>query len=46
MPSDVADETAAAATVQAAVDTFGRLDAFNNAGIQVPPCALVVDWWT
>jgi NAD(P)-dependent dehydrogenase (short-subunit alcohol dehydrogenase family) len=35
---DVADETSVAATVQAAVDTFGRLDlAFNNAGIQAPP---------
>lgn len=36
---DVTDEDSAAAGVQAAVDTFGRLDmAFNNAGIQVPPC--------
>jgi NAD(P)-dependent dehydrogenase (short-subunit alcohol dehydrogenase family) len=36
---DVADEASVAAAVQAAVDTFGRLDmAFNNAGIQVPPC--------
>ncbi|WP_020578274.1 SDR family NAD(P)-dependent oxidoreductase [Actinopolymorpha alba] len=35
---DVADESSVAATVQATVDTFGRLDmAFNNAGIQVPP---------
>jgi NAD(P)-dependent dehydrogenase (short-subunit alcohol dehydrogenase family) len=36
---DVSDEASVAATVQGAVDTFGRLDmAFNNAGIQVPPC--------
>ena len=36
---DVADETSVAAAVQAGVDAFGRLDhAFNNAGIQVPPC--------
>jgi NAD(P)-dependent dehydrogenase (short-subunit alcohol dehydrogenase family) len=36
---DVTDEASVAAAVQAAVDTFGRLDmAFNNAGIQVPPC--------
>jgi NAD(P)-dependent dehydrogenase (short-subunit alcohol dehydrogenase family) len=36
---DVSDEDSVAAAVQAAVDTFGRLDmAFNNAGIQVPPC--------
>jgi len=35
---DVADEASVAATVQAGVDAFGRLDmAFNNAGIQVPP---------
>ncbi len=35
---DVADESQAAAMVQHAVTTFGRLDmAFNNAGIQVPP---------
>ena len=35
---DVADEASVAATVKAAVDTYGRLDmAFNNAGIQVPP---------
>jgi len=35
---DVADENQAAAMVQHAVTTFGRLDmAFNNAGIQVPP---------
>lgn len=28
-----------AEAVQAAVDTYGRLDmAFNNAGIQIPPC--------
>jgi NAD(P)-dependent dehydrogenase (short-subunit alcohol dehydrogenase family) len=39
VPCDVADEASVAATVQAAVDTFGRLDmAFNNAGIQIPPC--------
>lgn len=36
---DVADEDSVAAAVRAAVDTFDRLDmAFNNAGIQVPPC--------
>lgn len=36
---DVADEASVAAAVRAAVDTYGRLDmAFNNAGIQVPPC--------
>src|SRR3954463_14870663 len=36
---DVTDEHSVAATVQTAVDTYGRLDmAFNNAGIQVPPC--------
>jgi NAD(P)-dependent dehydrogenase (short-subunit alcohol dehydrogenase family) len=36
---DVSDEASVAGAVQAAVDTFGRLDmAFNNAGIQVPPC--------
>jgi NAD(P)-dependent dehydrogenase (short-subunit alcohol dehydrogenase family) len=35
---DVSDEASVAATVQGAVDTFGRLDmAFNNAGIQIPP---------
>jgi len=35
---DVADEDQAAAMVERAVATFGRLDmAFNNAGIQVPP---------
>ncbi|BBY26847.1 glucose 1-dehydrogenase [Mycolicibacterium sediminis] len=34
---DVTDEAAAA--VRSSVDAFGRLDmAFNNAGIQVPPC--------
>ncbi len=38
VPCDVTDEASVAATVRAAVDTFGRLDmAFNNAGIQVPP---------
>jgi len=36
---DVSDEAGVAAAVQAAVETFGRIDmAFNNAGIQVPPC--------
>lgn len=36
---DVTEEDSVAAAVAAAVDTFGRLDmAFNNAGIQVPPC--------
>jgi NAD(P)-dependent dehydrogenase (short-subunit alcohol dehydrogenase family) len=36
---DVSDEHSVAAAVQAAVDTHGRLDmAFNNAGIQIPPC--------
>ncbi|MER6077366.1 glucose 1-dehydrogenase [Streptomyces sp. NPDC001833] len=35
---DVTDEAQAAATVDRAVATYGRLDmAFNNAGIQVPP---------
>lgn len=35
---DVSDEAQAAAMVEKAVETFGRLDmAFNNAGIQVPP---------
>jgi len=35
---DVTDEQQAAAMVERAVATFGRLDmAFNNAGIQVPP---------
>jgi NAD(P)-dependent dehydrogenase (short-subunit alcohol dehydrogenase family) len=35
---DVANEDQAAAMVEHAVATFGRLDmAFNNAGIQVPP---------
>jgi NAD(P)-dependent dehydrogenase (short-subunit alcohol dehydrogenase family) len=35
---DVSDEAQAAAMVEQAVTTFGRLDmAFNNAGIQVPP---------
>lgn len=38
VPCDVTDEANVAATVQAAVAAFGRLDmAFNNAGIQVPP---------
>jgi NAD(P)-dependent dehydrogenase (short-subunit alcohol dehydrogenase family) len=36
---DVSDEAGVAGAVQAAVQTYGRLDmAFNNAGIQVPPC--------
>jgi NAD(P)-dependent dehydrogenase (short-subunit alcohol dehydrogenase family) len=36
---DVSDETSVAAMLKATVDTFGRLDmAFNNAGIQAPPC--------
>jgi NAD(P)-dependent dehydrogenase (short-subunit alcohol dehydrogenase family) len=36
---DVADEDQVASLVERAVATFGRLDmAFNNAGIQVPPC--------
>lgn len=36
---DVSDEHGVAEAVQAAVDTYGRLDmAFNNAGIQIPPC--------
>jgi NAD(P)-dependent dehydrogenase (short-subunit alcohol dehydrogenase family) len=36
---DVSDEASVAGAVQAAVDAFGRLDmAFNNAGIQIPPC--------
>lgn len=36
---DVADEASVAAAVRAGVDAFGRLDhAFNNAGIQAPPC--------
>jgi NAD(P)-dependent dehydrogenase (short-subunit alcohol dehydrogenase family) len=36
---DVSDEAQVAATVDQTVATFGRLDmAFNNAGIQAPPC--------
>jgi len=36
---DVADEAQVAAMVDLAVAEYGRLDmAFNNAGIQVPPC--------
>src|SRR3954454_7074678 len=36
--SDVADEAQAAAMVERAVATFGRLDmAFNNAGVMIPP---------
>ena len=36
---DVSDEDQVAALVERTVDAFGRLDmAFNNAGIQVPPC--------
>ncbi|MEU0842025.1 glucose 1-dehydrogenase [Streptomyces sp. NPDC005962] len=35
---DVTDEEQAAATVERAVATYGRLDmAFNNAGVQAPP---------
>ena len=35
---DVSDEEQAAAAVELAVTTYGRLDlAFNNAGVQVPP---------
>jgi len=36
---DVSDEDAVAAMLARTVSTFGRLDmAFNNAGIQAPPC--------
>lgn len=36
---DVSDEAQVAAMVEQTVSAFGRLDAaFNNAGIQVPPC--------
>ncbi|MEV0089565.1 glucose 1-dehydrogenase [Saccharopolyspora sp. NPDC050642] len=36
---DVTDEEQVAAMVDTTVETFGRLDmAFNNAGIQIPPC--------
>jgi NAD(P)-dependent dehydrogenase (short-subunit alcohol dehydrogenase family) len=36
---DVSDEQAVAALVERTVAAYGRLDmAFNNAGIQVPPC--------
>lgn len=36
---DVSDERSVAEAVRTAVDTYGRLDmAFNNAGIQIPPC--------
>lgn len=36
---DVSDERSVSEAVRVAVDTYGRLDmAFNNAGIQIPPC--------
>src|SRR3954470_20300830 len=36
---DVSDEDQVATLIERTVDAFGRLDmAFNNAGIQVPPC--------
>ena len=36
---DVTDEDSVAAAVKTTVDTYGRLDmAFNNAGVQAPPC--------
>ncbi len=39
---DVADEAQAAATVERAVSTFGRLDmAYNNAGILGPMCPMM-----
>lgn len=39
IPCDVADEEQVEALVNQTVATFGRLDmAFNNAGLQVPPC--------
>ena len=39
---DVAYEESVAAAVTSAVQTYGRLDmAFNNAGIQIPPCDAV-----
>ena len=41
VPCDVANETQAAAMVERAVSTFGRLDmAYNNAGILGPMCPL------
>jgi NAD(P)-dependent dehydrogenase (short-subunit alcohol dehydrogenase family) len=42
LPCDVADENQAAATVELAVSTFGRLDmAYNNAGILGPMCPMM-----
>ena len=42
VPCDVADEAQAAAAVERAVATFGRLDmAYNNAGILGPMCPMM-----